>query len=137
MEWPTGTLWVDNVRCGAYNENKPCVAHDCAATCRRKGCEAAGEEALGQGEKRETNGNRKRGYYMLALAIIPPVVLFVVVPAFLLVVGLCRSAAQEPPTPGDTGPIRTPSSGPRIVGQPYAWRKRRIMRRQLAKANYN
>jgi hypothetical protein len=74
---------------------------------------------------------------MLALAISLPVVLFVVVPGFLLIFGLCRSAAQEPPTPGDTGPIRRPSSGPRIVGQTDAWPKRRSMRRQMAKANYN
>ena len=74
---------------------------------------------------------------MLVLAIILAVVLLVVIPGWLLILGLGRAADLKAPRPGDTAPVRGPSQGREIVRPAHTLRNRDIMRRRLAKANYN
>ena len=74
---------------------------------------------------------------MLVVAIIVAVALLVVIPGWLLILGLGRAADLKAPRPGDTAPVRGPSQGREIVRQTHTLRNRDIMRRRLAKANYN
>jgi len=91
---------------------------------------AAGEE------KYEWNGKRRRRH-VLALAIILPVILLVVIPGFLLILGLGRVAGREMPRPGDATPIHGPSHEREIAGQVQLSHTREIIRRQRAGANCN
>jgi hypothetical protein len=74
---------------------------------------------------------------MLALAIILPLVLLVVIPGLLLVFGLCRAAAVVSPVPGESTPVRRSSRVDEVIARRRAWRNRDVMRRRVARADYN
>jgi hypothetical protein len=85
-------------------------------------------------EKCEENGKRTRRQHVLALAIGLPVVL-VIIPGFLLILGLGKAAGRERPRPAGTSPI---SGSPRerpIAVQLQLFRPRDIKLRRLAKAD--
>ncbi len=66
-----------------------------------------GESRFVGEEKCEQNGNRRRRYQVLTLAIVLPVVL-VILPGFLLILGLGRAAGKERPRPAGTSAMVDP-----------------------------
>ena len=87
-------------------------------------------------EKCEASGNRKP-HPVLTLAIILLLIFLVVIPGFLLILGLCQAAAFRMPRPRCTTSIDRPSHAHLIVGRTQTWHNRDTMRRRLARANYN
>ncbi len=74
---------------------------------------------------------------MLGLAIVLPVVLLVVIPGFLLIFGLAGAAGRRTPRPGVAERVRGPMPRRKIVGQTQAARYCEMMRRRLARPDYN
>ena len=73
---------------------------------------------------------------MLALAIALPVVL-VILPGFLLILGLGRAAGKEGPRPADTSAMSGPSCERPVAVQLQLFRPRDNKIRRLAKADLN
>ena len=71
---------------------------------------------------------------MLVLAIVLPVVLLVVIPGFLLLLGLAKTAGKRTPRPGDAERLRRPVPHRKIVAQTQAARYCEMMRRRLREA---
>ena len=87
-------------------------------------------------ENCEKNGNPGRRYHVLALAIVLPVVL-VILPGFLLILGLGRAAGKDRPRPADASAMSGLSRERPDAVQLQLFRPRENKIRRLAKADLN
>jgi hypothetical protein len=102
-----------------------------------KFCGRNGREICFVGEENcEKNGIPGRRYQVLALAIVLPVVL-VILPGFLLILGLGRAAGKDRPRPADTSETSGLSCERPVAVQLQLFRPRDSKIRRLAKADLN
>ncbi len=73
---------------------------------------------------------------MLALVIALPILL-VVIPGFVLILGLCRAAARVAPGPGDASLSPAAICSPPATRRSAFARHAELIRQQLARADYN